>query len=55
MTMDQIAVNNAIGLLEECIVNLRNGTIQVWAVSEKNLIEQTIEDLRELEEELYVE
>jgi len=47
----RIAINNAIGLLEECLHNGDKGLValQGWFLGERNLIEQTILDLSEIE------
>jgi len=46
-------INNAIGLLKECLHNGDKGLIflQAWFLGEYTLIKQTIEELEELEKE----
>ncbi len=44
-----ITINNAIGLLEECLHNGDKEQLQGWFLGERSLIEQTIHDLRQEE------
>lgn len=47
-----ITINNAIGLLEECLENgNRPSKLYAWFVNEENLIKQTIQELKEIENE----
>jgi len=46
--MSNITLNNAIGLLEECLINGELGIEHLWAWynAEKHLIKQTVVELR---------
>jgi len=46
-------INNAIGLLEECYINGNQGIValETWFLSERNLIFQTANELRQMEKE----
>lgn len=52
--MDRIALDNAIGLLNECLENGLKGrdTLWAWFSAERNTIEQARDDLIFEEEEL---
>lgn len=44
--MDKITLNNAIGLLEECLINGDKGeaSLYAWFCEERNLICETVKD-----------
>ena len=44
-------INNAVALLEECIVNGDDGilSLESWFLGERHLIEQTVMELNEIE------
>ena len=44
--MDETTINNAIGLLEECITNGKSGKdiLYAWFLGEQNLIDRTIKE-----------
>jgi len=50
----KISINNAIALLEEAVTNGENSPyhLYTWLVSERGLIETTIQELRDIEKEL---
>ena len=50
-TLQDIAINNATGLLEECVHNGKKGKDFLWAwfLGEQSLIEDTIKELSDLQ------
>lgn len=53
--MDEIAKNNMIALLDECCHNGKKGmgSLYAWFLSERPLIERTIQDAKETSEAEY--
>lgn len=45
--MDDITENNVVALLEECYTNGENGpgALWLWFLNERNLIEQTLQEV----------
>jgi hypothetical protein len=50
--MNKITLNNAIGLLEECLNTDGDLDLVYWFMGEKDLIRQTLEELKYYEKEL---